>query len=128
MQLRLTSIALGCALFASLAAVAQAPAGAPANATGQCKDGSYWTGWQFANENHFPAERSSWTAAAVILAADALTGFSPGSSIFRDASAPRLPGDVRPTVHLDGADACPPADPEACGCALASADAVARSL
>lgn len=44
MQLRLTSIALGCALFASLAAVAQAPAGAPANATGQCKDGSYWTG------------------------------------------------------------------------------------
>lgn len=44
MQLRLTSIALGCALFAALPVIAQAPAGAPANATGQCKDGSYWTG------------------------------------------------------------------------------------
>jgi hypothetical protein len=91
-------------------------------------DGSYWTGWQFRDARYFPAERSGWTAAAVILAADALAGFSPGSSIFRDAAAPRLPGDVRPAVHLDGADACPPADPEACGCALASADAVADSL
>jgi MMP endo-(1,4)-3-O-methyl-alpha-D-mannosidase len=93
-------------------------------------DGSYWTGWQFRNAQYFPAERSSWTAAAVILAADALTGFSAGSSIFRDAPAPRLPGDVRPaeSPRLDGADACPPADPEACGCAPASADAVAGSL
>jgi hypothetical protein len=74
------------------------------------EDGSYWTGWQFANEAHFPAERSSWTAAAVILAADALTGFSPGAAIFRDIPA--------------SAGARPPADPEACGCA-ASADAVA---
>jgi hypothetical protein len=43
MQVRLSSIALGCTLFASLAAVAQTPA-KPANATGQCKDGTYWTG------------------------------------------------------------------------------------
>ncbi len=35
-------------------------------------DGSYWTGWQFANGKHFPHERSTWTAAAVILAADVL--------------------------------------------------------
>jgi hypothetical protein len=59
-------------------------------------DGSYWTGWQFANEAHFPDERSSWTAAAVILAADALQSFSGGSSLFRDcAQAPeesQLPG------------------------------------
>ena len=40
MKVRLSSIALGCTLFASLTAVAQKPA----NATGQCKDGSYWTG------------------------------------------------------------------------------------
>ena len=68
-------------------------------------DGSYWTGWQFANENHFPAERSSWTAAAVVLAADALTGFSGGAPIFREIPAPL--------------DHRAPADPEACGCAPA---------
>ena len=38
------------------------------------QDGSYWTGWQFANQAPFPRERSSWTAAAVVLAADALAG------------------------------------------------------
>jgi hypothetical protein len=48
-------------------------------------DGSYWTGWQFANDQPFPAECSSWTAAAVLLAADALAGFSGGGGIFRDA-------------------------------------------
>jgi MMP endo-(1,4)-3-O-methyl-alpha-D-mannosidase len=67
------------------------------------EDGSYWTGWQYVNGAHFPDERSSWTAAAVVLAADALTGFSGGAAIFRDAPA----------------DAPSPADPEACGCAPA---------
>jgi hypothetical protein len=46
-------------------------------------DGSYWTGWQYANRAHFPDERSAWTAAAVILAADALTGLSGGAEVFR---------------------------------------------
>jgi hypothetical protein len=40
MKVRLSTIALGCTLFASLTALAQKPA----NATGQCKDGTYWTG------------------------------------------------------------------------------------
>jgi hypothetical protein len=47
-------------------------------------DGSYWTGWQYGNAEPFPAECSSWTAAAVVLAGDALTGFSGGAGIFRD--------------------------------------------
>jgi hypothetical protein len=51
-------------------------------------DGSYWTGWQYANQAPFPRERSSWTAAAVVLAADALAGFSGGAGIFRDAAGP----------------------------------------
>ena len=51
-------------------------------------DGSYWTGWQFDNQAPYPRERSSWTAAAVILAADALAGFSGGAGIFRDAGQP----------------------------------------
>ena len=50
-------------------------------------DGGYWTGWQYANQAHFPDERSSWTAAAMILAADALSRTTPGSALFRDLPA-----------------------------------------
>jgi hypothetical protein len=51
------------------------------------RDGSYWTGWQFANQTPFPRERSTWTSAAVVLAADALAGRTGGAGIFRDAGA-----------------------------------------
>ncbi|WP_225878699.1 prenyltransferase/squalene oxidase repeat-containing protein [Spongiactinospora rosea] len=51
-------------------------------------DGSYWTGWQYANEAWFPHERSSYTAAAVVLAAEALAADSPAGAIFREAAAP----------------------------------------
>ncbi len=37
-------------------------------------DGSYWTGWQFAEKLYWPPEQSTWTAAAVLLAVDSLTG------------------------------------------------------
>jgi len=40
-------------------------------------DGSYWTGWQFENGKHFPHERSTWTAAAIVLAADVLASRGP---------------------------------------------------
>ncbi len=46
-------------------------------------DGAYFTGLVFPELVHFPAdERSAYTAAAVILAADALEGTSPTSSLF----------------------------------------------
>jgi hypothetical protein len=52
--------------------------------------GSYWTGWQYANRAYFPAERSSWTAAAVVLAADALMDVSGGAGIFRDIGSEQI--------------------------------------
>ena len=55
--------------------------------------GAYWTGWQFVNNMHYPAERSSWTAAAVILAADALSTASGGSSLFEVAGRHRVRSD-----------------------------------
>ena len=46
-------------------------------------DGSYFTGMAHPERTHFPAdERTSYTAAAVILAADALSGASPASTLF----------------------------------------------
>ena len=49
-------------------------------------DGSYWTGKVYPEEKHFPGgERSTYTAAAVVLAADALDGISPTSGLFQGA-------------------------------------------
>src|SRR5262249_43471700 len=46
-------------------------------------DGSYWTGIVYPERVHFPdAERTAYTAAAVILAADAISGTSAASDIF----------------------------------------------
>lgn len=55
-------------------------------------DGHYWTGTVFPDGTHFPAnEQSTYTAAAVILAADALSRSSPASALFTDhTSLPAL--------------------------------------
>lgn len=46
-------------------------------------DGSYWTGIVYPSRERFPGgETSAYTAAAVILAADAITGASPASGVF----------------------------------------------
>jgi len=51
-------------------------------------DGRYWTGTVFPDEARFPAgERSTYTAASVVLAADALVGGSPASALFVDHDA-----------------------------------------
>src|SRR5580693_1425262 len=74
--------------------------------------GGYWTGWQYVNKAHFPNEQSSWTAATVVLAADALSGATGGAGIFADL-----------TVPMGGSAAGAPA---ACGCG--SADPVSGPL
>lgn len=78
------------------------------------EDGSYWTGYQFVNDRHFPGDRSTYTAAAVILAADALCGATPAAGLFREiAGRPLGPSD--------------PADPVACGCEPAGLPASVRA-
>jgi hypothetical protein len=52
-------------------------------------DGSYWTGLVFADGKRWPEERTTWTGAAVILAADALSSTTAASGIFRGADLPR---------------------------------------
>jgi len=56
-------------------------------------DGSYWTGLVFTDGKRWPVERTSWTGAAVILAADALSATTAGSGIFRAALPRGLEGD-----------------------------------
>jgi hypothetical protein len=41
----------------------------------------YWMGWQFELGMIWPKERPGWTSGAVVLAADALEGLSPGSDM-----------------------------------------------
>ncbi|OBF61744.1 prenyltransferase [Mycobacterium sp. 852002-51971_SCH5477799-a] len=51
-------------------------------------DGSYWTGLVFADGKRWPEERTTWTGAAMILAADALTNTTGGAGIFRGDELP----------------------------------------
>ncbi len=53
------------------------------------EDGSYWTGLVYSDGKRWPVERTTWTGAAVILAADALTSTTPASGIFRATDLPR---------------------------------------
>lgn len=66
-------------------------------------DGGYWTGYVYPDEVIWPAEQTTYTSAAVILAADALSLTTPGSGIMRGES---LAADF-PELDLD------------CGCASA---------
>lgn len=58
--------------------------------------GRYWTGTVYPDETHFPAdETSTYTAASVVLAADALAAPTRASALFADPDA------VLPSVTLD---------------------------
>ncbi|WP_433831225.1 prenyltransferase [Actinoplanes sp. CA-015351] len=50
-------------------------------------DGSYWTGLVLTDGVRWPVERTTWTAAAVVLAVDALHAEHPRSAIFKNAGA-----------------------------------------
>ncbi len=68
------------------------------------EDGGYWTGWVFPDQVNWPQELTTYTAAAVILAADALGGGTPGADIMRGAT---LVADFRELALECG---CPSAD------------------
>lgn len=50
--------------------------------------GGYWTGRNLPDMVLWPREQTSWTAAAVLLAADAVTQTTPGAALWRDAGWP----------------------------------------
>lgn len=72
--------------------------------TQRLDDGHYWTGIVYPDEIHFPAEETStYSAAAVVLAVDALDGTSPGASLFVDHDAV-LPALVDLNERVDELD------------------------
>jgi hypothetical protein len=65
-------------------------------------DGSYWTGLVFADGLRWPVERTTWTAAAVVLAADTLSGATPAAGLFADPTALPAVGSPEPADWLPG--------------------------
>jgi hypothetical protein len=54
----------------------------------QAEDGSWWTGYAFADDVMWPDERPTWTAGSVLLAADALGHLTPASRLFTSVDLP----------------------------------------
>jgi hypothetical protein len=54
------------------------------------EDGGFWTGYVWPDHAIWPEEQSTWTGAAVVLAADALADSSLGNGLFRGHGLPRL--------------------------------------
>ncbi len=52
----------------------------------RAEDGKYWTGYVFPDDVNWPVEHTTYTAAAVILAVDALAQGTSGSDIMRGAT------------------------------------------
>ncbi|MGA8211149.1 MAG: prenyltransferase [Nocardioidaceae bacterium] len=51
-------------------------------------DGGYWTGFVYRDDALWPEEQTTYTAAAVLLALDALSSTTPGSDLFRGSTLP----------------------------------------
>jgi hypothetical protein len=88
-----------CELALSLAAAGQCDAAIEQVAAMQHLrhgDGSYWTGLVFADDVRWPVERTTWTAAAVVLAADAIAGATPAAGLFTDPAV--LPSAGMPEI------------------------------
>jgi hypothetical protein len=62
--------------------------------------GAYWMGWQYEQNVPWPVERPAWTAAAVILAADALIGATSASRLFLENSVPETLEDAQRTHRV----------------------------
>jgi hypothetical protein len=67
-------------------------------------DGRYWTGYVYPDGVNWPVEHSTYTAAAVILAGDALGDLTPGADLVRGRTL------VPPFEPVDLTCGCPSAD------------------
>jgi hypothetical protein len=74
------------------------------------EQGAYWTGFVYPDDAIWPVERTTWTAGAVVLAADALSGATGAAGLFPDPGAlpaagladSSVPDSVGPADWLSG--------------------------
>lgn len=57
-------------------------------------DGTFWTGYQWVEDVLWPLEKPTWTAGAVLLAADALTEHTAASRLFTEVALLESPQDA----------------------------------
>jgi hypothetical protein len=70
-------------------------------------DGSYLTGMVFPGRESFPpTEHTTYTSAAIVLAADALSNTSPAAGLFRGEGLPAAIDLAEPHCTGEGADGC----------------------
>lgn len=56
-------------------------------------DGTYWTGYVYPDATFWPVEQTTWTAATVLLALDAVTRTTAANGLFRGVALPSLGAD-----------------------------------
>ncbi|MDQ2757678.1 MAG: prenyltransferase [Actinomycetota bacterium] len=82
-------------------------------------DGSYWTGLVYADGLRWPVERTTWTGATVLLAADAISGATPAAGLFRGDGLPAA--DPLPSLSfLSSLTTLSTSEVDPCPCLLAS--------
>ncbi len=73
----------------------------------RCADGSYWTGIAYPEQVTFPdRETTSYTAAAIVLAVDALTSTTPAAGLFRLENLPAVLDLAEPDCPLGLSHEC----------------------
>ncbi|NIB43036.1 terpene cyclase/mutase family protein [Pseudomaricurvus alkylphenolicus] len=67
------------------------------------EDGGYWTGYQYVEDVIWPEEKTTWTAGAIMLAADAITEHTPASRLFLENAL--LPDHEEKWTEIEEAEA-----------------------
>ena len=62
------------------------------------REGGFWMGTDIPSQTHWPIERPAWTAAAILLAADAIHRLSRAAGLYASLAAPPAPRGVRLAV------------------------------
>ncbi|MCH9691254.1 MAG: terpene cyclase/mutase family protein [Gammaproteobacteria bacterium] len=66
----------------------------------RAEDGGYWTGYVYRDNAVWPEEKTTWTLGAMLLAADALTGITPASTLFTSVNLLDAPQYTQRVDHF----------------------------